>query len=117
MQELKLNRKIRILLENNIQTLFVFIGKKTNSDYYLLLEINDVNVNVEGNSVIETLENLEKLKEKSELKEYVSMPMDWLEEKWWVGDDDDLNLSIFNLIDYKLNENFTKLIDKNNVEK
>ncbi len=110
MEKLILNRKIKILLENNAQMLFVFIGKKINSNHYLVLEIDDVNIDVAGENEKEIMEKLEALKEKTESKCYTSMPMDWLEEQWWVGDDEDLNLSIFNLIDYKLNPNLSEMI-------
>ncbi len=110
MQKLTLNRKVKILLENSAQMLYVFIGKKHQSDYYLLLEIDDVNIDIAGDNEKEIMDKLEALKEKTESKSYTSMPMDWLEEKWWVGDDDDLNLSIFNLIDYKLNPGLSEMI-------
>ncbi len=115
MQEIKTNRKLKILLENNVQVLYVVIYKFDFEDYYMVMEIDDIKTDVSGKSLQETMEKAEDLKSKTN-KNMVPMPSEWLEEKWWVGDDDDLNLSIFNLIDYKANEAFIKLINDKNKE-
>jgi len=102
MNELITNRKFKILLENNAEVNGIIVGKA--GDTYIIVETDDLSADISGSSEEEVLSKAQAVVENSALyKNMAQVPVEWFSEEYWVADDDELNLSIFNLIDYKPN--------------
>lgn len=111
MKPIKPHRKIKIILEHQAEAMFLVIEELEYG--FMIIKISDINCNYSEQELQEIKHNSFKDSDYRKKMNVSMLPFEWVSEDKWVGDDESLNLSIFDLISYKPRKDINEYIKPN----